>query len=124
MAACGLALLGSAGCQKLDSERSIHLDAGEVQIIRIGPPRSDQKVTVVVDSPRSSINVYLVLEQDQEEAKQALLLDRKLPQLPLAGKEKTNSATLEATVPARNGFAVMLSGAEKATDVKLKVTGR
>ena len=62
-------------------------------------------------------------EKDKEAAKQALL-DRKKPAASFAGKVKTQEATLEATIPANTGFAILLGGASKNSQVKVKVTGR
>jgi hypothetical protein len=118
-----ICLLGTAGCQKLDYEKTVNLGAGEVQAISIGPPTREQKITVVASSTGSTLNVCLVLEKDVEAAKQAML-DGKAPKEPLASKEKAQEATLEATVPAKTGYAIVLGGASKSCEVKVKVTGR
>ncbi len=112
-----------AGCQKLDYEQTLKMEAGDVKSFPVDPPRSEQKVTVTVTSTIAPVNVYLVLEKDQEAALKALDHYQK-PVNPLASQEKTQDATLEATVPAKTGYVVLLAGATKDTEVKIKITGR
>ncbi|SRR6266404_876944 len=117
-------LLVLPGCgQKLDYETAVELDEGQVQLIFIDPPKKEQKVSVTVTSSGSPIDVYVVLDKDKEAGKQALL-DRKKPTGSLASKTKTQNATLEATIPANTGFAILLGGANKNSRVTAKVTGR
>ena len=119
-----LLLVLAAGCQApLNFEKTVQLGAGDVQAFPVDAPRREQKVSVAVTSSNSPLDVYIVLEKDQEATKQALLAYRK-PASVLAGMEKTQEARLEATIPARNAFVVMLGGATKDTSVKLKLTGR
>ena len=116
--------LALPGCgQKLDYETTVQLEAGDVQLLSIDPPKQEQKVTVTVSSSGSPISVYVVSGKDKEAAKQALL-DLKKPAGALASNAKTQEATLEATVPANTGFGVLLGGASKSSQVKVKVTGR
>jgi hypothetical protein len=110
------------GCQRIDYRRTIDVDAGDVQAIVIDPPRSEQKVTVTATSSSCPVSVYLVLERDQSQARQTMM-DYKAPTGALAGQEKTQDATLEATIPAKNGFAVLIGGATRSTQVNLHVKG-
>jgi hypothetical protein len=112
-----------AGCQKIDYKRTIDVEAGDVQATMFDPPRSEQKVTVTATSSSCRVNLYLVLERDQSQARQTMM-DYKSPSGALAGQEKTQDATLEATVPAKQGFAVLIGGASKSTQVQLRVKGR
>jgi outer membrane lipopolysaccharide assembly protein LptE/RlpB len=117
-------LLTLSGCgQRLNYETTVQLGDGEVQSLSIDPPKREQKVSVTVTSSGSPIDAYIVLDKDKEAAKQALL-DRKKPANPLDGKTKTQDATLEATIPANTGFAVLLGEASKSSQVKVKVSGR
>ena len=116
--------LALAGCgQKLAYETTVQLADGEVQSIAVDAPKTEQKVSVSVVSSGSPVDVYVVLDKDKETGKQALL-DRKKPAESLASKVKTQDATLEATVPANTGFAVLLGNASKPSQVKVKVAGR
>jgi len=119
----GLALLATMGCQKLNYEKTISIDIGEVQSILIDAPKRDQKVSVAISSPDSAVNVCVVLEKDQGAAKKSLL-DGKKPAEALANKDKVKDDTLEASIPGGSDFAVLLSGAAKSTQVKVKITGR
>jgi hypothetical protein len=117
-------ILALAGCgQRLDYESTVQLDAGEVQSLGVDPPRREQRVSVTVTSTSVPVDVYVVLEKDKESGKQALL-DVKKPAESLASKTKTQQATLEATIPAKTGFAILLGGATKSSQVKVKVIGR
>lgn len=117
-------LLLTGGCQRVHQERTAQVEPGNVYVLTVDAPRSDQQVTVTAASPGVPINVYLVLEKDVEEARQALDRDKK-PARPLAAQEKTESATLQATVPAQNGYAVVLtSAAGKKAEVKLHLAGK
>jgi hypothetical protein len=124
---CGLLvalLLAGAGCgQKLDYDSTVQLDAGQVQSMMIDAPKREQRVSVTVTSSSSPIDVYVVLDKDKEAGKQALL-DGKKPAAALASQAETQDATLEATMPANSAFAILLGGASKTSQVKVKVTGR
>jgi len=112
------------GCgQKLDYETSLQLGEGEVQALSIDAPTRAQKVSVRATSSGSPIDFYVVLEKDKEAGKQALL-DRKKPPQAVVGIAKTQEATLEAMVPVKTGFVILLGGASKSSQVKVKVTGR
>ena len=116
-------LVALPGCGKLHYESTVELGAGEVELILVDPPKREQQISVTVTSSGSPINVYVVLAKDKEVAKEALLNGQK-PAASLAGKVKTQEATLEATVPANTGFVILLGGASKSSQVKVKVTGR
>src|SRR5947209_6330543 len=119
-----LLLLALTGCgQRLNYERTVELSSGDVQLILIDPPKREQQVSVMVSPVGSPIDVYVVLDKDSEAGKQALL-DHKKPAGSLASKTKTQEATLEATIPANSGFAILLGGASKSTRVTVNVTGR
>ena len=122
----GSLLLLSGGCQRLDDERTVQLAPTQVHTIQFDAPRSDQKVTVTMSSPGALVEVYVVLEQNREAAVQSLDQGKRpAKEQILASSEKTEEATLEATVPARSAFAVLLnSKAGKTAQVKVKVTGR
>src|SRR6266851_10501588 len=117
-------LLIVPGCgQKLDYETSLQLGEGEVQALSIDAPTRAQKVSVRATSSGSPIDFYVVLEKDKEAGKQALLDRKKAPQA-VVGIAKTQEATLEAMVPVKTGFVILLGGASKSSQVKVKVTGR
>jgi hypothetical protein len=119
-------LLGlAAGCQRLDVDRTINLEPGEVRDIIIGAPRSQQNVKVDVSASGAPVDVYVVLEAERAGVEDSLTLSKRPDTAKLlASQQKVTTATLEATVPAKNDFAILLAGAAKPAEVKVKVTGR
>src|SRR5438552_193693 len=110
-----LLALSVPGCQwPLNYEKTAQMSVGDVQVFPVEAPKRDQKIAVAVSSSNGPVNVYVVLEKDQEAAKRALLDGRK-PANSLGDKEKMQEATIEATIPAKNGFVVMLGGVTKDT---------
>jgi hypothetical protein len=118
-----LAVLLAPACQRLNYEKSFEIDADDVQAVLIDPPRSDQKVSISVSATGSPVDVYVVLEKDKPAAMKRLK-DFQKPENTLAAKEKVQSDTLEATVPAKSGFVVLLANAKKTAQVQLKITGK
>jgi hypothetical protein len=119
----GLALLALlSGCQRLRYDKTVTVDAGNVQTISIDPPRSEQKVHVSVKSPGVPLDVYVVLDKDLPAIRETLL-NQQRPEKSLASKMRSEEADLDATIPAKNGFSVLLTGAQKANSVQVKVTG-
>jgi hypothetical protein len=120
-----LVLLTLVGCQRLNVDKKISLAPNEVQDIIIDAPKSQQQVKVVVNSSASPVDVYVVLEEAQNAVKAKLLENKRPdPSKVLASELAAESATVEATIPAKNEFRILLTGAKKATDVQVKVTGR
>jgi hypothetical protein len=119
-------LLAVAGCQRLNDERTVPLGPSQVHAVLYDAPRSDQKVSVTVSSPGAPVDAYLVLEKERQAVQDGLDRgQRPATAKVLAGKEKVEEASLEATVPAKSAFAVLLnSKSNKTADVKVKVTGR
>jgi hypothetical protein len=116
-------ILSLAGCQPLKIEKTMSVPVGGVSSLILDPPRYEQKVTVQISSPGAPVSAYLVRESDRAAA-EALMQKDKAPTSPLAGKEKAEDITLEATVPAKTGFALLIRADKKNADVKVKVTGR
>lgn len=115
-------LLLTGGCQPLKYEKSLTVDAGDIQTLTFDPPRYEQKLKVQVSSPGSPVSVYLVRESEAQAVQQDLNFG-KAPASPLAGKDKAEEITLEATIPAKTGFALVIHSKKKA-EVKVNVTGR
>jgi hypothetical protein len=115
-----------AGCQRLNEDRTVDLEPQSIKYVSVDPPRSQQQVTVLVSSPGVPVDVHLVAEGEKDAAMKSLELGKRLESSKLltAAQLNVESATLEATVPARTGFTVLLSGARKKAAVHLKITGR
>ena len=116
------ALLLLAGCQRLNYEKTHDVPVMEPKTIAFDPPRYEQKVTVQVSSAGAPVSVYLVRESDLEAATKQITAD-KAPASPLASKENAEEITLEATVPAKTGYALLIRAVKKQAQVKVKVTG-
>ncbi|HXG10915.1 MAG TPA: hypothetical protein VNK04_14240 [Gemmataceae bacterium] len=120
-----LALLGPAGCgSRLNDDRTATVKPGVVHTIIYDPPKKEQKVTLELSSPGVPVSAYLVLAKDREAAEEAAAANRS-PANALAGQQKVETATLEATIPAGAGFVLVLtSTANKDASVRVKATGR
>ena len=112
----------AAGCQKVNLDKTVSLVAGDVQApIIVDAPRGQQKIQVSIASAEP-IDIDIVLEENRPGLQETLLSGKR----PAAGKavaskEKVKSDTLSATIPAGKGYAVVLSGAKKTTEVKVTV---
>jgi hypothetical protein len=120
-----LSVTALAGCSKVNFEQTLTLEPGAIKMYEIDAPRSQQKVRVDVDSAQP-IDVDVALESDSAAVRQFLERERKAdkggtPTGLLAGKQGVSQGSVEATIPAGKGFSVLLSGAKKKTEVKVKV---
>jgi hypothetical protein len=116
-------MLSLSGCQPLKVERTLSVPVGGVGSLSFDPPRYQQKVTVQLSSPGALISAYLVSDSDLAAARN-LVEKAQAPASPLASKEKAEEIMLEATVPAKTGFSLLIRAEKKDADVKVKVTGR
>jgi hypothetical protein len=118
-------LILAAGCkQRLNEEKTLSLEPGVAKSLQIDAPAGEQKVTVTVASPGAPVSAYLVLEKNRTTAEDALIAGKK-PVNPLAGQDRVEQATLEATVPAKEAYAVVVSNAGgKPAQVKVTIQGR
>jgi hypothetical protein len=96
---------------------------GDVRKVEIDAPRRDQVVTVSFSSSASEVSVYLVPAQDGDKGMEALINYKPLSTV-LAEKKKSKTGTLEATIPAKTAFAVLVAGAGRDTTVDLKITSK
>jgi hypothetical protein len=117
------ATLLPAGCQPLKYDKTLTVESGQLQFLEFDPPRYDQKVTVQVTAKGAPVSAYVVRTDDRSAAEEALLSGQ-APKSALAGKDKADDMTLEATVPAKTGFVVILKAHGSNADVTVKVTGR
>jgi hypothetical protein len=118
----------AAGCGKINVERTMSLDGGEFKVISVDPPRSEQKISVTVNSSGAPIDAYVVLEGDENAAlkiAEDTIRSSKPLSSALDGKQKFTEASLNATIPAKKGFSILLlNGGTKKADVKIKITSR
>jgi hypothetical protein len=125
IAAC---LVLAAGCSKVNLEKSAALEPGDFKAVTIDAPRGEQKVSVSVTSTGAPIDVYVALEGDPDAAlklAEDLARGNKPPASVIAGKQKATEATLDAVIPARKSYSVLLvNGSTKKADVKIKIAGK
>ena len=118
----------TAGCGKINVEKTTSLEAGEFTAFSVDPPRYEQKVSIAVTSSGAPIDAYVVLEGDQNAALKIAedALRSSKPFLgALDGKQQITEATLHATIPAKKGFSVLLlNGGRNKADVKIRITSR
>jgi hypothetical protein len=119
--ALGLLLGGGCRRQVLNDERTVLVQPGQLKSFPVDAPAWDEKVTVTVSSPGVPVGVYMVPGKVAEDA----IDSAKPPATSLAFQEKAEQATIEATVPAKTAFAVVLhnAGANPA-QVKMTIKGR
>jgi len=106
-----------AGCQAaLKDERQVEVKAGDLKSVLYEVQKRAKKVRVEVRSSGVPVDAYLVLEKDREALLQELDKSGK-PSGVLAQQLKTESATLQATIPAQQAFALVLTsrGGKDAT---------
>ncbi len=113
-----------SGCQRFHHEKTVTISPGEAHSFFVDAPKSEQKVTVEVDAQGTPVNVYVLFEEHENAIKQKVLAEKSPdPAQLLASKEKVTSDKLQVTVPGGKSFGVILGGATKQTQVKLKLSG-
>jgi hypothetical protein len=116
------AMLGVAGCQKaLNEQKTLTMGPGDVRKIEIDAPRREQPLKIAFNSSATEVSIYVVPAQDGDKALDALMSYKPVATA-LAKMEKTKSGTLDATIPAKTAFAVLVAGAVRDTTVDLKIT--
>ncbi len=111
------------GCaQRVSVERTVTLEPGDIlQPAIVDAPRGQQKVRVEVGAAEP-VDVDVALESDANPIMDALRAGKRPDAAKvLASKQGARNETLEATIPAGKSYTVILSGARKKTEVKLKV---
>jgi hypothetical protein len=121
--ALSVGMLALTGCQRLNVEKTVTIDPTAVYALIVPAPSYEQKVTVHISSPGVPVTAYLVRESEQAAA-QAKLESEKTPASSFAGKEKSEDITLEATIPAKTEYVLLIRSGSKKTEVKVKLTGR
>jgi len=113
-----IAVFALAGCSKIHEEKTFTLEPGNSHTLDISAPLSEQKVNVALTSDEP-VNVYVLLlksvegktDYDPDTMKEGVL----------AKEKSTKSATLTATVPAKEKYRIYVDGATKKANVSVKV---
>jgi hypothetical protein len=115
-----LVLLVGCGAPKLNEERKFDVDFGGTTY-DLPKVKAEQKVTVEATSTTEPIDVYVFLTKNKATVDKAVL--RNTQDGVIAGKEKQQSVSLEATIPANEEWSVLVkaSGMKNAAGtVKMK----
>jgi hypothetical protein len=110
------------GCQRVNIEKTVTLEFGDIkQAAIIDAPSGEQKIRVQIDATEP-IDVDVALVSNFPEIEKALT-SHKRPDAGkvLASKQDFKSDSVDATIPAGKSYTVILSGAKKTSQVKLKV---
>ncbi len=121
----GALVLAAAGCQPVNYENSVPIEPGAIYPVEISAPSRDQNIKVSVTASGAPVSVYVVLQKDREAVESAILSD-KTPDASkvLARQEKTESATLDVQIPAKNDYAVLVYNSPgKTTQAKISIKG-
>lgn len=116
---------GLCGCSRpLNVERNVLVESLGVHEIQIDPPSSQQQVTVMIRS-QVPLDVYLVLEKNRTSVSDQLQRQVKVESGFLDKLENVKEGQLEGTVPAGEGYAVLLSNSSgHDTKVAVKISGK
>lgn len=120
-----LVLLGLIGCgPRVIHDKPVELDPGEVKGPVLLDLKKDARLSVEVTSLGVPVDVYVVLEKDQQAASDAIAAE-KTPAGVLAKELKTEGKTLEVTMPEQSGLAILVSNPlqnRKKTTATVKVS--
>lgn len=121
----GALVLAAAGCQPVNYENSMQVEPGTIHPVEISAPSRDQNIRVSVTASGAPVSVYVVLQKDRDAVESAILGGKALDAAKvLASQEKAESATLDAKVPAKNDYAVLVyNGPGKTAQVKISIKG-
>jgi hypothetical protein len=115
--------LSVVGCSKLHEERTVQVAPGEERTLVIDAPKRDQKVQVDFSSPGVAVNVYVLLEKDDQAARKAIDAGTTSDKM-LASQLKAEQGSLQATIPGGNNFLVVVVAAStKTANVTVKING-
>jgi hypothetical protein len=123
-----VAALAPLAPRTMTFEKTYEIEPLEARSLVLSAPPRQQKVTVTVTPTGGPVSAYLCKEDDHARVEQALLAGKTPPpSVVLAGrrsKDKAESYSFEATVPARTPYAVVLATGKRSAVVKVKLVGR
>jgi hypothetical protein len=120
-------VLVAAGCQKLSNpalvDETISVPSLESKSKIIAGPKKDQKVSITAQSAEGNFDLYVVFESDAQRVMDELSEPRPVTGNVLGKKTKTKDVSLDVSIPAGSGFAVIvLNSGPKEVSIKMKVT--
>jgi len=121
VAVIAILLISRSGRVTLSDNTTIQVDPSQIKYRVLDPISSAQKIFVTAKSSEP-FNIYVFLEKDLAAVEKDIQAD-KASDKAITYRIKTDSANLEAMIPANEKAVVGLSSAGgKKTDVKLKIT--
>jgi hypothetical protein len=121
-------LLLAGGCQKVTLDKEITLKPEEMPKFLFDAPAYQQKVTVTITPKDAGVSAYLFKDSNTDAVEKALNADKEpAADLLLAsqvGKKDPEPYTIEATVPAKTAYTLLVRAAAKTTGVKIKLVGK
>ena len=94
------------GCEaRLQDQRSLTLEGGEIQTILIDAVDHEQTLKVVASSPDASIDVHIYLQEHEEDIERSITLGKQAENI-LAQSTASKQIDLQAIVPANKEAAV------------------
>jgi hypothetical protein len=112
------------GCNSsLSYQNQFTIGPGDVKPLRVDAPRREQQVTVTFTSSAAPVDVYLALDKDLDNALIAIE-NYKKPEGILAKLEKSSNGSLQAVIPAKTAFGVIVAGSIRDTSVEVKITSK
>jgi hypothetical protein len=118
--------LAVGGCQRFKTENTIQLEYAGVHRIDVDAPNHNQDLKVETDSNGVEIDVYVVLGEKNADAVARKLIQHHDPDkaMVLASECRAKTATVLATIPAKQTFAIFLAWPNENTYVKYTISGR
>ena len=131
MSGLAFVLLLATGCQKINYEKSFEVAMGlQHPAIEFSAPAYSQKVTATITPEKCAVSAYLIKASDEAALEDALNKKREpAASLLLAGKtfsrnDPKQEIVLQATIPAKTAYKLIIKGGNKTTEVKVKVVGK
>jgi hypothetical protein len=114
--------LVSAGCAKLNVEKTIEVPFAGEDRQEIDGFRSQQKINVTATvAAGGPVDVFVYLKKDEDEAEKAIFA-KKDDHLLAFKRSVADEAKLEATIPANSPAVIYVGNIGKKATVKLKIT--
>lgn len=116
-----MAVICLAGCQtRFQDERTIDFEVkGDIRTLIVDPQAGERTLTVSAKANKA-IDVYIYLEENQEEAERMITL-KKPSDVVLATAENTTDVNLTAKLPSNKSACVMFHAPDEGITVDVKM---
>jgi hypothetical protein len=113
-----------SGCGGGLHESTANLEPLGIKSYDVDPPTYNQKVTVTIQTSKGPVSAYVVKTADKEKVEKALDGNKALDSASVLGSKVSNEKedyTLEAKVPAKTAYSLILQAGKSPTEVKVKM---